>query len=76
MAGKLEDANQAGAHLLTTACTYCQMQFDAVQADHLSEERVLVPAVLYTQLLGMAMGLPDELLGLKENRIQWTPDTF
>ncbi len=75
MTGKLEDASQAGADLLTTACTYCQMQFDSVQADHVSEGGALVPAVLFTQLLGTAMGLSDELLGLKENRIPWTLDT-
>jgi heterodisulfide reductase subunit B len=71
---KLADARQAGARLVTTACTYCQLQFDTVQADHPPQRGPAVPAVLYTQLLGTAMGLPDEVLGLKKNRIEWRPE--
>ena len=72
MKRKIEDAHQAGAQLLATACTYCQMQFDAVRADQGRENRVGVdlPAVLCTQLLGRAMGLADEQLGIEANRIR------
>ncbi len=73
MDNKIEDARREGADILATACTYCQMQFDTVQAEH-REEDPLLPAVLYTQLLGTAMGLPPEALGLKDNLIQWRPD--
>ena len=69
---KIEDAQQAGAQLLTTACTYCQMQFDHVRAwqGRGNGAGTNLPAVLYTQLLGRAMGLPDERLGVAANRIQ------
>ncbi len=72
MARKIDDAQQAGAQLLTTACTYCQMQFEAVRADQDREHCAgdALPAVLYTQLLGRAMGLPDEQLGIAVNPIQ------
>jgi len=70
---KLSDARQAGAQVMATACTYCQMQFDAVQQAQASEDSVLLPAVLYPQLLGVAMGLPQSALGLCENRIPWIP---
>ena len=72
MARKIQDAQQAGAQLLTTACTYCQMQFDDVRVDQRPENGAGadLPAVLYTQLLGRAMGLPDERLGVAANRIQ------
>ena len=72
MKRKIEDAHQAGAQLLATACTYCQMQFDAVRADQGRENRagVDLPAVLCTQLLGRAMGLADEQLGIEANRIR------
>ncbi len=73
MQNKLNDARQAGAQVLATACTYCQMQFDAVQKARASEDTVLMPAVLYPQLLGVAMGLPQSALGLCENRIPWIP---
>ena len=72
MTDKLNDARQSGAQILTTACTYCQMQFDTIQADHAHGATQQLPAVLYTQLLGMAMGLPDDLLGVADNRIPWT----
>ncbi|MGD9250900.1 MAG: CoB--CoM heterodisulfide reductase iron-sulfur subunit B family protein [Desulfobacterales bacterium] len=72
MVRKIKDAQLAGAQLLTTACTYCQIQFDAVRADQRRENGAGadLPAVLYTQLLGRAMGLPDERLGVAANRIQ------
>jgi len=73
MQNKLSDARQAGAQVMATACTYCQMQFDAVQQAQASEDSVLLPAVLYPQLLGVAMGLPQSALGLCENRIPWIP---
>lgn len=74
MENKLADARQCGAQVITTACTYCQMQFDDIQAEQISESYKRIPAVLYTQLLGTAMGLTPADLGLKNNRIQWLPD--
>jgi heterodisulfide reductase subunit B len=73
MNNKLADARQAGAQIMATACTYCQMQFDGVQAKHGSRDEPPLPAVLYSQLLGAAMGLDYSLLGLSENRIAWRP---
>lgn len=67
MARKIVDARQAGAQLLATACTYCQVQFGAVRHDHRTEadNGHDLPAVLYSQILGRAMGLPADQLGLK-----------
>jgi heterodisulfide reductase subunit B len=74
MRNKLEDARQAGAQVLVTACTYCQLQFDEVQLAHPVEEKALLPAILYPQLLGVAMGLPPTDLGISDNSIQWVPE--
>jgi heterodisulfide reductase subunit B len=74
MAGKLADARQSGAQIVTTACTHCQMQFDTIQAEHPCQEGQPLPAILYTQLLGTAMALPESALGLTGNRIQWQVD--
>lgn len=62
MERKIEDARQSGAQLLTTACTYCQIQFDAVHSARGLEapNGPDLPAVLYSQILGRAMGLPDD----------------
>lgn len=74
MENKLADARQSGAQVIATACTYCQMQFDGIQAEQISQSYKRLPAVLYTQLLGTAMGLTPADLGLTNNRIQWLPD--
>ena len=68
---KRADAEAAGARLLVTACTYCQLQFDGISKEHLpsAEGRGDLPAVLVTQLLGRAMGLAEDALGLEQNRI-------
>ena len=70
---KLSDARAAGATVLATACTYCQVQFDAVRNENLNEEKMQnpLPAVLYPQLLGLALGIDRSELGLDENFIPW-----
>lgn len=71
MGEKLENAWQAGADYLCTACNYCQMQFDMVQEDVLSkiENTNAVPSILFPQLLGLTMGISEDVLGLKNNKI-------
>ncbi|MEZ7196720.1 CoB--CoM heterodisulfide reductase iron-sulfur subunit B family protein [Pseudodesulfovibrio karagichevae] len=72
MRRKLESADDAGAHVLATACTYCQLQFDVERDRHpfRSPWRAMVPAVLVSQLVGKALGLGEEQLGLGRNRIR------
>lgn len=64
MARKLEDARSAGAQVLATACTYCQIQFETVRGTHVVEDEPPLPARLMPQLLGLALGLPRGALGL------------
>ena len=66
---KLADAGQAGAAVLCTACTYCQIQFDTVQATSLpgKDKASRLPAILYPQLLGVSMNLPEGAISLKKN---------
>ena len=69
---KLIDANAAGAHYVCTACPYCHIQFDTVQQKMLTDNKkqdALLPAILYPQLLGLAMGLDGTLLGISDNEI-------
>ncbi|UCF91521.1 MAG: CoB--CoM heterodisulfide reductase iron-sulfur subunit B family protein [Desulfobacterales bacterium] len=71
MRKKLEDALQAGAQVLCTACTYCQIQFDTVRAAELNAGGLegRLPSILYPQLLGLCLGLSAESLGLADNRL-------
>ncbi len=63
---KLKDAKTSGADYLCTACPYCQMQFDTVQKLIFSARGMdyHLPSLLYTQLLGLSMGIDGESLGL------------
>ncbi len=72
MQRKIEGADRAGAGIICTACTYCQHQLDQVRSDALAHAPP-IPSVLYPQLLGLAMGMAPEELGLGDSRIQWHP---
>lgn len=67
---KLEDAQRAGAHCVTTACPFCQIQFDIVPKRMAFErgDNHQVPAILFPQLLGLAMGIDRRTLGMHMNR--------
>ncbi len=71
---KLTDAKDAGANYIATGCTFCQVQFDTVQKT-MEPERGLnhqLPSILYSQLLGLCMGIKKEALGLDSNEIDIT----
>lgn len=67
MENKRIDARAAGARFLVTACTYCQMQFAGIYETpgYPAPSEGDPPAVLISQVLGWAMGLPEDLLGLE-----------
>ncbi len=65
---KIIKSREAGADYLCTACPFCHLQFEAVRKEQTVSERSGEPAalVLYTQLLGLSMGLDREILGSQE----------
>ena len=63
MAKKLASAKASGANVLATACTYCQLQFGRDEGH--------IPAVLFAQLLGLALGLAPGDLGLAGADLSW-----
>jgi heterodisulfide reductase subunit B len=54
-------AKSSGADLLATACTYCQLQFGSEN----QKKPQTIPAVLYSRILGLALGLDPDELGIK-----------
>ena len=68
---KLNDGKTSGADYLCAACPYCHIQFDKVQKMILSQRDVNhpLPSILYTQLLGLSMGVDKKALGLEMNEI-------
>lgn len=73
MRKKLEDAKGAGADFICVACTYCQIQFDRIRADHMREpDSILIegpPSILFPQLLGLSMGLAESDLQIRNNAV-------
>jgi heterodisulfide reductase subunit B2 len=67
---KLSNAKNAGADYICVACPWCQLQFDVVQKQMEAEGRsdADLPSILFPQLLGLAMGIPGEELGLALNK--------
>jgi len=58
---KIADAVESGAEMLCTACPHCHLRFDAAQTGSPDQS---IRTMLYTQLLGLALGLPAQSLGL------------
>lgn len=59
------EAKKRGADCLATVCPLCQFNLDAYEA-HVKKEYgdIMVPAVYFTQLMGLAFGIPERELGL------------
>jgi heterodisulfide reductase subunit B len=67
LTGKLlQQARAAGADCLAVVCPMCQMALDAYQSRverHLGE-RLDLPVLYFTQLMGLALGIDERHLGL------------
>ncbi len=71
MQKKLSDGKERGADYVCVSCPYCQLQFDTVQHMMLSKRGGdgALPSILYTQLLGLSLGIDAETLQLGMNEI-------
>ncbi|MFW9938455.1 MAG: CoB--CoM heterodisulfide reductase subunit B [Candidatus Thorarchaeota archaeon] len=71
---KLNNIRNAGADAIITACPFCHLQFDLGQVEINSSNKDLVnpnykiPVIYYTQLLGLALGLTAEEVGLVKSK--------
>ena len=65
---KLADGRRAGADYLCVACPYCQMQFDRVQ-EMLKSPNPHLASMVFPQLLGLAMNIDDDALGMNMNML-------
>jgi len=67
---KLKAVQSRGFDGMVTVCPFCHKMYDAKQGAIkmvLQEESIDVPVFYYTQLLGLAMGLDEEELGMNFN---------
>ncbi|MCK4953216.1 CoB--CoM heterodisulfide reductase iron-sulfur subunit B family protein [Candidatus Bathyarchaeota archaeon] len=69
---KLMDAKEAGADCIVTTCPSCQISFDLLQPriEKIYNEQYNLPILYYPQLLGLAMDMSPEEVGLNLNRIE------
>ncbi|MFH1774241.1 MAG: CoB--CoM heterodisulfide reductase iron-sulfur subunit B family protein [Methanobacteriota archaeon] len=65
----LNKAKTAGAQCVVTACPLCHMALDAKQIniEKAYNEKINVPVLYFTQLMGLALGIAPKKLGLDKN---------
>jgi heterodisulfide reductase subunit B len=63
---KLAKIQEAGVDCIVNSCPFCHMQLDSGQDEikELTGTEFEIPVLHYTQLLGIALGLPPEMLGI------------
>lgn len=67
----LKEALKRGADVLATVCPLCQFNLDIYHDQVAAKyEAVPVPTVYFSQLMGIAFGLPEEELGLHRSVIR------
>lgn len=71
----LLDAENNGAALIATACPMCQVNLECYQQQVNQEfgTRFSVPVVYFTQLMGLALGIPGRKLGIGKEIVAATP---
>jgi heterodisulfide reductase subunit B len=70
----LKEAVRRGADVIATICPLCQFNLDAYH-DQIDRRwgRTRIATVYFTQLMGLAFGLPAEQIGLKRNFVPMKP---
>jgi len=67
---KLENISDSGAEVIITACPFCHLQLDLgqLEVNNLFKDKISkqfkIPVLYFTQLLGLALGMSKEELGL------------
>jgi len=71
---KLREVMEQRADAICLACPACFMQYDATQLLlQRKGEELQVPVLYYTELLGLALGLTPDELGLSAHRVEVQP---
>ncbi|HEY44188.1 MAG TPA: disulfide reductase [Anaerolineae bacterium] len=71
----LQNAEDNGAEVIATACPMCQVNLECYQQQVNQEfgTRFSVPVVYFTQLMGLALGIPAKKLGIGKEIVAATP---
>ncbi len=71
---KIENIRKAGAVGLITACEFCDIQLTQVQFGEGMAADIRIPVLTLPQLLGIALGIDEDVLGISLNKIN--PDSI
>ncbi len=71
----LKEAKKAGADVIVTLCPLCHLMLDAKQKaiESRRREKIEIPVLYVTQLVGIALGLGPEELGMNMNAVSPMP---
>jgi heterodisulfide reductase subunit B len=71
----LKEAKKAGADVIVTLCPLCHLMLDAKQKSLEAKrgEKIGIPVLYVTQLVGIALGLSPDELGLNMNSVSPMP---
>ncbi len=69
---KLKEVAKSGADAIILICPFCDIMYEQNQRRINSKlgENYKIPVLFYTQILGLALGIPVEKLGFEFNRIK------
>lgn len=72
---KLQNIKDVGADLIVSPCSFCHLQLDRGQFEIRDKTGIFfnIPVLHYVQLLGLAIGLPPEKLGVYNNAVSTEP---
>ena len=67
----LSEAKKTGAEVIVTVCPLCHLMLDAKQKvlEQKMGEKIGIPVLYVTQLVGISLGLGPEELGLEMNSV-------
>jgi heterodisulfide reductase subunit B len=74
----LQNAIDSGAEVIATACPLCQVNLECYQRQVNLEfdTELSIPVLYFTQLLGLAMGIDPERLGIGKELVSTAPTLF
>jgi len=69
---KLDHIKTTGADALVLICPFCNIMYEANQKkiEKQSETEFNLPVLYYPQILGLALGIPQDELGFRMNRVK------
>ncbi|MFW9933797.1 MAG: CoB--CoM heterodisulfide reductase subunit B [Candidatus Thorarchaeota archaeon] len=73
---KFDNVQDAEADCILDACSFCHLQFEVSQTQlnkELGEIRYQIPVIYITQLIGLALGLDPDDLGLSKHVVSTQP---